>query len=152
MKRPEYTPREAAAAANASGFILILGALSSLTILNYPVYAGLFDYLPYPIMLLRYSISCGIRIAGTAAGLGIFARREWARKLALGLETFTLVTLWWKHPAAVIARTAAPMADKLPPGFLEGFRWLLYAVDGLAAVAILYLLTRPKVKERFERC
>ncbi|UPT73317.1 MAG: hypothetical protein M0D55_15750 [Elusimicrobiota bacterium] len=150
-RSPQYDPAEARFAAGAAAALLLLSGVISLPTLRFRLYAEVYEYLPYQVMLLRYAVSCAIRAAAIAAGLGLLARREWARRLAIGLELFTLATLWWKHPAAGIARATVDAAREFPPGFLDDFRWFLYALDGLLAVAVLYALTRPKVRERFAR-
>lgn len=117
-------------------------------ILDRARYAEMFAYLPPAAASLRYAESWAVRLAGIGCAAGIVLRREGARRAAIGLELFTLATLWWKHPAPAIEAVAG---GRLPADFLPLLRWFLLGGDALLAAAALYALTRPSVRERFAR-
>jgi len=61
-------------------------------------YASAYSYLPPFWLAAKYAFSWFPRLAGLLIALGLLRRKELARKGALCLAVFTILTIYWKHP------------------------------------------------------
>lgn len=128
-------------------------------------YADTYSYwLPW-LMVLRYAFSWFQRVLGILAAVGLLALNDLARKLAILIGTFTILTVYWKHPyAAYRAHTEyldavfGPLFHQL--GAPAGFKIASYtlaavilncALDVAFSGALVYFFTRPAVKAQFKK-
>ena len=148
------------------GWLFIITSLLQLRFLinERQMYLYFYSYMPPWMMLLRYSFSWFQRLLGLLAGVGILTLREPARKLALVIAWFTILTVFWKHPYAgyklhtqYLDKTVLPMLTQVFGPFPITFssltvwsmvlNWLCeIAFDG----ALIYFFTRPSVKQQFK--
>ena len=161
--RPAGLPKAAVAAA----VLLILMSVFDLGSLRWEHYRRVFPTWSEGLVRLRYLVSVSQRALGVAAGLGVLARLEWARRLALGVCAFMTLTLPWKHPyEAVHSSFELDQDNKLellkalmdigvadPIGAYPSVIRLFIALTSLTNLAIVgwtaYALTRPHVRALF---
>lgn len=149
------------------GILLIVSSLYAMTaLLDFEHYKYLFCPLPEGIILLRFFISWTLRISGLICGIGILFLENTARRLALFLFLFTILTVPWKHPyfgfqnhTAYLDRlfrdtglsSLEIMGAKMPTfSSLSNISATLARIlDSLFAAIFIYYFTRPKVKAQF---
>lgn len=139
--------------------IIILYSLQGMPILNFDSYALEFRPLPEKLILLRYAFSIALRIFLFITGIGILFRREIFRKCIIFASFFTIITVYWKHPVVVfkrvliwrIAQGVVPVS-MIPK--INILAWksaaICYSIDIIIALVLIYLFTRPKIKEQFK--
>jgi hypothetical protein len=119
---------------------------------NYEYYQFMFQQLPAKWIPFRYMVSVSLRGIGIAIGLGLLFRHELARKMAIVLCFFTIILLPWKHPYQVFQnvaeRTAGYFETQADP--LPGFVFYC-TLDIVFCLAMIFCLTRPKIKEFFRK-
>ena len=135
------------------------------SLVSFSYYVYLFHWLPEDVVKVRYGVSWCLRLVGVMVGVGLCYRKERARQAALVLSTFTLLTVYWKHPYATLERATAYL-DGFLKQFPLGQQWLvtlswtfstrvLMAVilcclgDVIFAGGVLYYLTRPHITQQF---
>jgi len=145
--------------------LLIYSSLSQLeqfTSLNQ--YHLVFQPLPENIIRLRFFVSIVIRVIGLISGIGLLFRRDFFRKLAIFSASFTLLTIYWKHPFFVvdkyskiiafsIARHSMGEQMVLPHTNIYTTTLaliLLYSIDIIFSGCLIFYLTRRKVKTWFK--
>ena len=118
--------------------------------------------LPEWLIVIRYIVSCGLRIVGLVSGIGILYLNDVFRKIAIGLGIFVMSTIFFKHPF----HGFSVQADKIEElvflirelGFYSvsasmvtwGLVILVSLIDFVFAASIVYFFTRPKVKKQFQ--
>ncbi|MBI4341225.1 MAG: hypothetical protein HY598_02965 [Candidatus Omnitrophica bacterium] len=153
-------PRKRPFGVTVLGVGFIATSLLQLTaLLDLRHYRYLFQNWPGEFLLLRFAASWVMRILGIAAGLGLLAQDERARKAVLGLSWFTILTVYWKHPYDGFLRHVRYVNDMLD-GLLEQLRISLPSLalwscittmvfEVACASVVLYYLTRPRIKAHF---
>lgn len=150
------------------GILLIVSSTMHMhTLLDFEHYRYLFHPLPEGIILLRYSISWGMRIIGLISAVGILRLKDIFRKISIYLFIFTILTVNWKHPCFGFQNHAAYL-DKflkdsgLYPLEIWGTRIPSFSslanvsalcaqiLEVLFAAVFIYYFTRPKIKVRFK--
>jgi len=148
------------------GFLIIAGsAMKLMTVGNLPYYRSVHAPLTEGALLFRYAGSVGLRILGVIAGIGIIRRKEMGRRLLIGLCSFTIVVIHWKHPlhsfratlAATHGRleTVAALLGKPAPTLDEMYAvaWLprlaVCAADVALSAFLIFFFMRRKVAQEF---
>ena len=146
------------------GILLTLSTLSHMhkLVTEKQWYLDTYSYLPGGLAIIRYSFSWFQRILGLIAGVGILARKEFARKLAFLIGAFTVLTVYWKHPYDAVARHThyldTTQAGQLLSATGTGVTFSSvtpYAVIGLIACDVIFwtiffiFFTRPSVRQQF---
>lgn len=146
------------------GVLLILSTLSHMhkLVTEKQWYLDTYSYLPGGLTIVRYSFSWLQRVLGLIAGVGILARKEFARKLAFLIGAFTVLTVYWKHPYEAVARHThyldTTQAGQILSATGTGITFSSitpYAVAGLIACDIIFwaiffiFFTRPSVRRQF---
>mgnify|MGYP001769335474 CR=1 FL=1 len=147
--------------------LLILSSIMHIhkLIVDVSWYTDTYSYWPPWLIVLRYGFSWFQRFLGILAAVGLFALNDMARKLAVLIGAFTIVTVYWKHPyAAYRAHTEyldavfGPLFHQL--GAPAGFKIASYtlaavilncALDVAFSGALVYFFTRPAVKAQFKK-
>lgn len=164
-------PRDRPAGVTALAVFLVAASLlHMLTLVDVAHYAYVFQSLPHWLLAIRYGVSWAMRILSLMSAVGMLRLRESARKVALSLCWFTIVTIYWKHPYegfrrhteyldAVLAATLAS-AGSGRPAWLDAFTFtsltvpalvVACALDVVFAAGVICYLTRPGVREHFEQ-
>jgi len=151
--------------------VVIFGVLFILTsvwqaqkFISFDYYSRVFQQLPPFFIVGRYIISIMLRVLGFSAGIGLLLRKDIARKLALGLAIFTILSLYWKHPYSVVYNyykisfyfTQNPdgVVQFVLPETIKQYTLVTLAVfylfDILFCSGLIYYFTRPKVKAQFK--
>lgn len=145
--------------------VFIITSLAQIIkLLDVDNYAWLFQALPEKIFLFRYLVSWSLRMLGLACGIGIIFRKNLFRKIALILCSFTVVTIYWKHPFLEVSKHAAKIIDEVyaisgVSGLLEPSLIKLVVIASFIglnvidfgfALCILYYFTRADIKAQFE--
>ena len=121
-------------------------------------YQLIFQYLPQDTILLRHKCSVAIRAATLITAIGILFRKDIFRKLIIGISSFNIATIYWKHPLDCYRHIFKRMAESglMQPSLLhlrETFSWIMmiicYIIDISIAVGLIYFFTRPFVKNQF---
>jgi hypothetical protein len=126
-------------------------------------YISVFNDWPAWLIVLRYSFSWLMRIAGTLAGVGILVQKDIARKLAIAIGWFSMLTIYWKHPYHAFKLHAQNLDRQLGHFFADAglphvsFASLtlvslvtLYICDIIFWSVLIYFFTRPSVKKQFQ--
>jgi hypothetical protein len=124
-------------------------------------YFSLYSYMPQWLLVTRYSFSWLQRILALTAAIGILYYRDLYRKLLIALCSFTILTVYWKHPyEAFHAHTKNLDAQfgyllKGAPGLtFESLTVVSIIAHCLVNIAfsgtVIYFLTRPRVKNLFK--
>ena len=79
----------------------------------YSSYEMRFQHLPEEVIPLRFAFSISLRIFGLGLAIGLWRMKELARKGAIGLGIFTILTLPWKHPVQVFVNIAPKVEEQL---------------------------------------
>lgn len=148
------------------GLMIFAGsALKLMTVGNLPYYRSVHAPLTEGALLLRYAGSVGLRILGIVAGIGIVLRKEACRRLLVGLCSFTIVAIHWKHPlhsfratlAATHGRleTVAALLGKPAPTLEEMYavawlpRLVVCAGDVALSAFLIFFFMRRKISNEF---
>lgn len=147
------------------GVLLIVTSLSQMGMLTeFSRYKIIFQHIPENILLARYALSWSLRIVGLACGFGLLNLKDAFRKIGLGLNIFTILTIFGKHPFTGYKNHIEYMAQQ---GFIhinsilfalkipyEALIWVCVivtsAVDLIFAISFIYFFTRPSVKKQFQ--
>lgn len=140
--------------------IVVLYSFQGLPTFDFASYAIKFRPLPEKLILARYIFSLALRIFLLIAGVGILFRKEIFRKSILFVSIFTICTIYWKHPFLCFKnglifniRKGVISADLIPK--INMIAWCTtvacYLIDIIIASFLIYLFTRPKIKEQFYR-
>jgi len=147
----------------------VLIIISSLLHMRYlleqrEIYMHIYSYLPPWLAMLRYSFSWFQRILGLTAAVGMLRLNDLARRLAIVIGSFTILTVYWKHPYTGFKIHTAYLDQHI--GYILkgwGFPDLSFSQFTLAAVIVaclwdicffgfmIYYLTRPSVKAHFRQ-
>ena len=138
--------------------IVILYSFQGMPSFDFYSYAVKFSPLPEKFILARYVLSIGIRIFLLIAGIGILFRKDIFRKSVLFISLFTICTVYWKHPFLCFKNSlmlnikqGMLSVDLLPK--IDTMAWIClavcYLIDIIIATFLIYLFTRPKIKEQF---
>jgi len=125
-------------------------------------YANIYSYLPAWLITVRYSFSWLQRIIGIFTGFGILAKKEIARKIAIAIGCFTILTVYWKHPYPAVKLHTQYLEEQF--GYIlaqtgTGVTFPSMALFAVIALCIcdiifwgisIYFLTRPAVKNQFK--
>lgn len=144
--------------------LIITSLLQITACLDFKNYWYLLQDWPGEFLPVRYFLSWTARLLAITAAIGLLRGKEWGRKIICMIMWFTIFMVYWKHPY---------------PGFLLQMRRFDNILDGYVGVsletltgqslatlalmssiiiciqevllssAILYYLTRPKVKVYF---
>lgn len=145
------------------GALIIIISVVQLYLFNFSQYKIAFMYLPEKQILVRFTISIGLRVVGLAAGVGIFLKKEVFRKLIICLCSFNVLFIYWKHPTKTIEliffHLPQQSRDKVLgwiPGFTNvPFPWkikLYYSFwDLIFALSVVYFLTRKQTIDCFKK-
>ena len=121
-------------------------------------YRLIFQYLPQDTILLRHKFSIALRAAMLITAVGVLFRKELFRRLMIGIFSFTIITIYWKHPLGCYRHIFKGMAES---GLIQSsllrlsdtFSWIMmiscYAIDISVAAGLIYFFTRPVVKSQF---
>ena len=155
------------------GVLFIVSSLMHIQalIFNFHWYFDIYSYWPKWLILIRYLFSWFQRILGLVTAIGILRLKNIFRRIAIAIGVFTILTVYWKHPYAAFKNHAETL-DRIfaNTGFNElisraaeiGLHIKSFAELALAAVighaildiifcgSLIYYLTRPAVKEKFE--
>ena len=146
------------------GALLILSSFVHIQkmIVEGPVYVHYYSYLSPEWIVARYAFSWFQRLVGILAGVGILARKEIGRKLALLIGIFTVLTVYWKHPYEAVKLHTEHLDQKY--GYLLAWTrtgvtfssvtsasvFFLILSDVVFWAVFIYFFTRPSVKRQFE--
>lgn len=145
------------------GVTLILGAVYQMWLVfsaGYVHYCYLHQQYDSTLLFIRYLVSWGIKIAGLLLGVGLLQLNEWARKLTIYYFIFIVLTVNLKHayPAYLMHMKMLDASTGGGPYPGMSFESLVLpalfiqrAVDVVFGIAIIFFLSRPKVKEQFKR-
>lgn len=145
------------------GILYIIGPLIHMNTLitQKDWYFSLYSHLPPWLTMARYSFSWLQRILAITAAIGLFYHKEICRKLLLALCSFTILTIYWKHPYEAFLKSNRLLDDQF--GYLiSGARMTFESLTPYSIVAhsilnvafcgaVIYFLTRPQVKEVFKK-
>ncbi len=146
--------------------LLIVSSLMHIQklVVDRDVYLLYYNYLPPWLSVTRYGFSWLQRLAGVLIAAGLLGRKEIARKLAILLGCFTIVTVPWKHPYSAFKIHAQYLNEHLgyllralgaPVGSFDRVIWPSIVIHSLGDIlfwgAAIYFLTRPAVKKQFGR-
>ncbi|MFA5276512.1 MAG: hypothetical protein WC417_06450 [Candidatus Omnitrophota bacterium] len=140
------------------GIIVIVYSLQGFPILDFDSYAAKLYPLPERLILARYIFSIALRIFLFITGIGVLFRKEIFRKCIIFASFFTIITVYWKHPVIVYKRILMLRIEQgvVPASMIpkiDMLAWksalICYTVDIIIALVLIYLFTRPKIKERF---
>lgn len=67
-------------------------------LIKYDGYVKFFHTMPPWLAEMRYFFSLFLRVIICIAGIGLITRKEIYRKITLGIFTFNLIFVHWKHP------------------------------------------------------
>ncbi len=123
-------------------------------------YYDVFDYLPKETLDLRYAFSFFWSLLCVAAGIGLFFLKKPARIAVMVISGLTMAAAYWRHPYAALLKHTRELDLRFPTMFagndaLVGFSFakltgvvifLQITTDVLLCSALIYFLTRPKVK------
>ena len=149
------------------GIIIILYILKDLPgIIKFKHY-HLFFILNYPekFIIIRYCFSVALRIFLTVSVIGLFLKKDIFRRALIFFSFFNVFTLYWKHPIFVFEKIINEIFGKLIAinayssyALMKNYDRILYSalaviyiVDILFSLSLIYFLTRPYVKEHFIR-
>lgn len=150
---------------NIFGVILILSSLVHMhkLFVDYDWYVASYGYWPTWLMVLRYCFSWFQRILGLIAGMGILRLKDTARKIAICIGWFTILTIYWKHPYDAFEKHAVYLDQHYGYIFqMMGYPKLSfvpltlpaliiqYVLDILFCGVMIYYFTRPAVKAHFK--
>jgi hypothetical protein len=150
----------------ALAWLLIISSVMHIhkLIVDVPWYVDAYGYLPPWLIVTRYAFSWLQRCAGILAAIGLLALNDVARKLAILIGTFTILTIYWKHPYVAYKSHAEYLDRQMGPWFYEigapaGFKIASYttaavilncALDILFCSILIYFFTRRSVKKQFK--
>jgi len=138
--------------------IIIAYSLQGMPNFDFDSYAFKFRPLPENLIFFRYLFSIALRIFLFVTGIGVLFRKEIFRKCVIFAGFFTVITVYWKHPVSVfksvllwrIEQGVVP-ASMMPK--IDELAWksalICYLIDIIIAFVLIYLFTRPKIKEQF---
>jgi hypothetical protein len=143
-------------------FLLLFSSLMQIhkLIVDRDWYVDTYSYMPPWLTVTRYAFSWFQRLVGILIAVGLLAHKELARKAAILLGWFTILTLYWKHPYPGF-KLHAQYLDRnlgylLPRGIgvsFESVVWLSIIGHCLVDIAfcslMIYCMTRPAVKALF---
>jgi len=149
-------------------WMLIVSSIGHITTLLFAVdwYRSNYNYWPDWVFWTRYCFSWLQRILGITAGIGFFYGDRICRKIALVIAVFTITTVYWKHHYPAFQRHCQWMYNAFGDGLLRSVSMDTPAVremccyaaylancfgDVFFCLALIYFLTRPAVKEYFEK-
>jgi hypothetical protein len=147
-------------------FLLIVSSIMHIhkLIVNVSWYVDTYSYLPPWLIVLRYSFSWLQRALGILAAVGLLALNDTARKLAIAIGIFTILTIYWKHPyiaykahtefldsrfGLLFHQLGAPAGFKIS-SYAMAAVVLNCALDVMFCGILIYFLTRPVVKKQFK--
>jgi len=140
------------------GILFIISSLVQMTGLEYTRYQYLFQPLFGWLTLIRYVGSWALRVLGVIAGVGLLYRKNFARKIVIGISWYTILTLYWKHPYGAVVRHWEMVKNEL--GFTYfNFGHLnmalittvgLCVLDFVFFVFVLWYLNRWDIKKQFD--
>ena len=138
---------------------VILYSFQGMPTIDFDSYAIKFYPLPEKLILLRHVFSIALRIFIFITGLGILLRKDIFRKSVLFVSLFTICTVYWKHPFLCFKnslmfniRQGVLSVDLMPK--IDFLAWICvvtcYLMDIIISIFLIYLFTRPKIKEQFK--
>jgi hypothetical protein len=139
--------------------IVILYSLQGFPAFDFNSYTAKLYPLPARLILARYVFSISLRIFLFITGIGVLFRREIFRKCIIFASFFTIVTVYWKHPVIIFKRVLIWRIEQgvVPVSMIPKINMLAwksalicYIIDIIIALVLIYLFTRPKIKEQFE--
>ena len=146
------------------GILLILSSIMHMhkLVVDVKWYAEVYSYLSPHMLAARYYFSWLQRIIGILVGIGLLAQKEIARKIAIAIGCFTILTLYWKHPYPAF-KLHTQYLDEHYGNFLSQFGTgvtfssatllavILHCVADIVFWSIfIYFFTRPSVKDQFK--
>jgi hypothetical protein len=131
---------------------------------GYVWYREVFNYLPAWLFNIRYCFFLVQYILGISAGIGLLQGNKICRKIVVVIAVFTITTLYWKYDYPSFLNHCQ-MLDVLYGDIFRARRlWHLSFVRLCTPAlmtqclleisflgALLYYLTRPSIKEYFEK-
>jgi hypothetical protein len=139
--------------------VVILYSLQGLPNLNFAAYAIKFQPISEKLIFGRYLLSLALRTILFTAGIGILFRKDIFRKSIIFISLFTICTIYWKHPLLCFKNSLmfdinhGVLSVSLLPK-IDMIAWICvvicYMMDISIAVFLIYLFTRPKIKEQFK--
>ena len=141
------------------GIIVIFYSLQGMPTLDFGSYAVKLYPLPERLILFRYFFSIALRIFLLVAGIGVLFRKEFFRKCFIFAGFFTIITVYWKHPVIVFKRVLILRIEQgiVPASMMpriDVLAWksavICYLIDIIIVLVLIYLLSRPKIKEQFK--
>jgi hypothetical protein len=139
--------------------IVIAYSLQGLPTLDFNSYAVKLQPLPETLILFRYVFSLALRIVLFTSGIGILFRKEIFRKCIIFIGFLTIATVYWKHPVIIFKRILmlrieqGVVSESMIPK-MNMLAWksavICYIIDIIIVSVLIYLFTRPKIKEQFK--
>jgi hypothetical protein len=166
--RKEISVKKRSKGVTIFGILLIVSSLWELkNLADFNYYLFLFQQLPEQAIRVRYFGSITLRMLGLVSGIGILGLRNIFRKIAISLNWFTILTIYWKHPIYTLRNIYKGYLEqivnimvftKYGPNFpidriyeksLLVASTFLNVVDLVFAFSLIYFFTRPTVKQQF---
>jgi hypothetical protein len=130
---------------------------------DYDFYMDIYSNLGW-VVYLRYAFSWLQRIAGLSIGIGLLKEKNWARLGGIILGTFTILTIYWKHPYEAFHKHTLILDQQFGA---QLHHWAIPASLTFESVTVLaiivhcildvlfwgifiYYVTRPRVRNRFQ--
>ncbi len=148
------------------GWLLIISSLIHIYIFifGYFWYWHLFDYLSDWQITVRYCGSWLLRILGISAGIGLLEGSKIARRIAIGISIYSILTLYWKHYYPAFTMPCQLMSEAYESIYrqLLAHGWSLdrlcttawtaqNAIDFVFHFVLLCYLYRPSIQKYFQR-
>lgn len=147
--------------------LLLLSSLQQMSVLSLETqwYSQMFQFMPAWLVGLRYGFSWTQRVVGIACAAGLLYTKEIFRKITIALGVFTLLTLKWKHPvegfrnayyyageksAELFRAVVAQNPDITLEQIIQWSVMTMWALEFIFWVCVMFYLTRPNVKTRFQ--
>jgi len=131
-------------------------------IFEYNFYINIYTYLG-PLVYLRYAFSWFQRIAGILIGVGLLKEKKWAPISGIILGSFTILTIYWKHPYTAF-HNHTQLLDKKFGHLLQSWNipsnltfesatvpsMIVHCLLDVSFWAVfIFYVTRPAIRERF---
>jgi hypothetical protein len=125
---------------------------------NFEYYSFLFSHLPQKIILIRYFFSIFLRIFLTICCVGTILKKKAFAIALIFYATFTIMTVYWKHPYATFERIYHTMLayGDASPSMVSSLPLLTmisviknYVVDIGSSLLLILLLNNKKISSQF---
>ncbi len=137
------------------GVLFILTSLDSLRLMpGYDLYRQVNHDCPNAWLLIRFAGSYIFRLVGLFGGIGLLCLNDPVRRFLIGFSWYCLLTLPLRHTYSAQFFYSEPLYRQNGSMFsLEVFTWIAvivrWLIDGVFSAAVIFYLSRAKVRERF---